>query len=53
MTRFTEAVRAEGVEACSPGCNTALHTHTLFDTCDIYGHGKPKNSKLKNRCKRI
>jgi perosamine synthetase len=41
VTRFTEAVRAEGVGACSPGCNAALHTHALFNTCDIYGHGKP------------
>jgi dTDP-4-amino-4,6-dideoxygalactose transaminase len=52
VTRFTEAVRAEGVEACSPGCNAALHTHTLFDTCDIYGHGKPTriaNSKTDVR----
>lgn len=41
VTRFTEAVRAEGVAACRPGCNAALHTHGLFNTCDIYGHGKP------------
>lgn len=25
----------------SPGCNQALHTHSLFKTCDVYGHGKP------------
>ena len=41
ITRFTEAVRAEGVENCYPGCNAALHTHALFNTCDVYGHGKP------------
>lgn len=41
ITRFTEAIRAEGVEDCSPGCNRALHTHALFHTCDVYGHGKP------------
>jgi len=41
VTRFTEAVRAEGVENCTPGCNAALHTHALFNSCDIYGHGKP------------
>ncbi len=41
VTRFTEAVRAEGVTSCSPGCNMALHTHALFHTCDVYGHGKP------------
>mgnify|MGYP000863684790 CR=1 FL=1 len=41
VTRFTEAVRAEGVVDCTPGCNAALHTHALFNTCDVYGHGKP------------
>ncbi|MCK5758525.1 MAG: DegT/DnrJ/EryC1/StrS family aminotransferase, partial [Clostridiales bacterium] len=40
VTRFCEAVRAEGVET-SPGCNLALHTHSLFQTVDVYGHGKP------------
>jgi dTDP-4-amino-4,6-dideoxygalactose transaminase len=41
VTRFCEAVRAEGISACNPGCNAALHTHTLFNTCDVYGNGKP------------
>lgn len=41
ITRFTEAVRAEGFEECMPGCNAALHTHALFNNCDVYGHGKP------------
>lgn len=41
VTRFCEAVRAEGVEGCGPGCNQALHTHTLLHSCDVYGHGKP------------
>lgn len=41
VTRFAEAVRAEGVTLCAPGCNAALHKHALFNTCDIYGHGKP------------
>ena len=40
-TRFTEAVRAEGFEKSAPGCNRALHLHPLFNTCDVYGHGKP------------
>ena len=40
VTGFAEAVRAEGSE-CSPACNLALHTHSLFNTCDVYGHGKP------------
>jgi perosamine synthetase len=41
VTRFAEAVRAEGVADCYPGCNAALHTHALFNSCDVYGHGKP------------
>ena len=41
IARFTEAIRAEGVDNCYPGCNSALHTHALFNTCDVYGHGKP------------
>lgn len=41
VTRFTEAVRAEGVDCCYPGCNSALHTHALFKSCDVYGHGNP------------
>ena len=41
VTRFCEAVRAEGVADCDPGCNAALHTHSLFQTADIYGDGKP------------
>lgn len=41
VTRFCEAVRAEGFESCNPGCNLALHTHSLFQTLDVYGHGKP------------
>jgi dTDP-4-amino-4,6-dideoxygalactose transaminase len=40
VTRFAEAVRAEG-SACNPGVNNPLHLHPLFNTCDIYGHGKP------------
>ena len=40
VTRFAEAVRAEG-SICSPGLNRPLHLHPLFNTCDVYGHGKP------------
>ncbi len=40
VTRFCEAVRAEGVSA-SPGCNLPLHLHPIMNTCDVYGHGKP------------
>lgn len=41
VTRFCEAVRAEGFLDCTPGCNAALHTHSLFQTCDVYNDGKP------------
>ena len=40
ITRFAEAVRAEGGQ-CNPGANIPLHTHPLFNTADVYGHGKP------------
>ncbi len=40
-SRYCEAVRAEGVPAAAPGCNRPLHLHALFNTCDVYGHGKP------------
>jgi dTDP-4-amino-4,6-dideoxygalactose transaminase len=41
VTRFAEAVRAEGFEGCVAGCNGALHLHPVFNTCDTFGHGKP------------
>ncbi|TFG71982.1 MAG: hypothetical protein E4H27_03505 [Anaerolineales bacterium] len=40
VTRFAEAVRAEG-GICNPGLNLPLHLHPLFNTCDVYGHGRP------------
>ena len=43
LGRFCEAVRAEGIPICTPGCNAALHTHPLFSSVDIYGSGKPTN----------
>lgn len=41
MTRFCEAVRAEGFAECGPGCNRGLHTHPLFTSLDVYGSGQP------------
>lgn len=38
---FCEALRAEGVRNCSPGCNFPLHLHPMLHHCDIYGHGRP------------
>ncbi len=40
-SRFCEAVRAEGVDACSPGANRPLHLHPLFHTADLFRQGKP------------
>ena len=42
VARFAEAVKAEG-GICGAGCNKALHTHPLFTTLDVYGHGRPTN----------
>ncbi len=41
LRRFCEAVQAEGVSGCIPGCNQALHLHPLLHTVDIFGEGKP------------
>jgi dTDP-4-amino-4,6-dideoxygalactose transaminase len=41
ITRFCQAVRAEGFEECAPGCNRALHTHPIFQNLDVYRSGKP------------
>jgi dTDP-4-amino-4,6-dideoxygalactose transaminase len=40
VTQFAQAVAAEGCP-CSPGANSALHRHPVFNTCDVYGHGRP------------
>ncbi|MFZ4778310.1 MAG: DegT/DnrJ/EryC1/StrS family aminotransferase [Terrimicrobiaceae bacterium] len=41
ITRFCQAVAAEGVIGIGPGCNKALHTHPVFNDADIYGAGRP------------
>ncbi len=41
VTRFCEAVRAEGFPHCEAGFNCPLHTHPLFIDADVYGHGRP------------
>jgi dTDP-4-amino-4,6-dideoxygalactose transaminase len=40
VSHFAAAVQAEG-SSCTPGSNIPLHLHPLFNTCDVYGHGKP------------
>lgn len=41
ITRFCQAVAAEGVTGVAAGCNNALHTHPIFNDADIYGNGSP------------
>jgi len=41
VSRFCEALTAEGVQGMSAGANRPLHLHALFNDCDVYGHGKP------------
>lgn len=40
ITAFCKAVCAEGSTA-HPGANLPMHVHPLFNTADIYGHGRP------------
>ena len=48
VTRFAQAVRAEGFK-CLPGVNKPLHMHGLFQSCDIYGEGKPTRVSKADR----
>jgi len=41
LSRFCEAVRAEGVSFCGAGANDPLHLHPLFHTADIFHQGRP------------
>ena len=49
VTRFCEAVRAEGFDGCVPGVNAPLHLHPLLNDCDVYGHDKPTRLAFANR----
>ncbi|NDB22006.1 MAG: hypothetical protein EB020_14175 [Proteobacteria bacterium] len=49
VTRFCQAVKAEGID-CRPGLvYKPLHLHPLFHTADIYGHGKPTRLAFASR----
>ncbi len=48
VSRFCEAVRAEGCR-CAPGVYTAMHTHPICTTADIYGDGKPTRIAFADR----
>ncbi|MDR1061833.1 MAG: DegT/DnrJ/EryC1/StrS family aminotransferase, partial [Clostridiales bacterium] len=52
VARFCEAVRAEGFSP-ETGCNTPLHTHSLFTTLDVYGAGKPTRVATASRDVRL
>ncbi len=49
VTRFCEAVRAEGFVDCAAGGNTPLHTHGVTQDADVYGDGKPTRIAFTNR----
>jgi len=40
VTKFAEAISREGFP-CWTGGNIPLHRHPLFQTADVYGHGRP------------
>jgi dTDP-4-amino-4,6-dideoxygalactose transaminase len=48
VKRFCEALQAEGVAGCSPGCNATLASHRLFYATDVYNSGKPTNFSGKS-----
>ena len=48
LARFTEAVRAEGVN-CFAGANFCLHTHKLFKDFSIYNTEKPTRIAFASR----
>jgi dTDP-4-amino-4,6-dideoxygalactose transaminase len=49
VTRFVQALNAEGVKQCSPGINRALHTHPLMHSIDLYNDGKPTRHAFAKR----
>lgn len=49
VTRFCEAVVAEGFKNCRAGANQGLHTHPTFITADVYGDGKPTRIAFADR----
>ncbi len=49
ITRFVEALEAEGVDGIYAGANNALNTHAVFKTADIYGDGKPTRIAFADR----
>jgi len=48
IKKYCEAVSAEGA-VCSPGSNTPLHLHPVFNDVDIFGDGKPTRIAFSDR----
>lgn len=44
--KFCEALRAEGIDKIWEGGNYCLHTHRIFNDCDLFHAGKP--SRIAN-----
>jgi perosamine synthetase len=44
LTRFLEALEAEGVGRLTAGVNLPLHLHPVFRDLDVYGRGAPSNA---------
>ena len=44
VTRFLDAVAAEGVGRYGAGLNLPLHLHPMFRDLDVYGRGTPTNA---------
>ena len=53
ITRFCEALAAEGYAAAKAGCNRALHTHPLYNDIDVYNDGKPTRIAFSDRDVRV
>lgn len=49
VTKFAEAVRAEGVTNCWDGGNYCLHTHKLFNDFNLIGTEKPSRIAFSER----
>lgn len=46
---FCEAVRAEGVSACTPGANAPMHAHPVFHEADLFRQGRPTSIAFGQR----
>ena len=49
VSRFAEAIRAQGFANCWDGGNFCLHTHPFFKNFDLYNLGKPSRIAFNDR----